>query len=352
MNRIGDPTIPLAKTVSYELGYDHALFNDYLLHLAAYYKDISDQEFWVRYISIDGKVNYRKLTNNSYEDIRGLEIDLTKMRGRWFTGNVNYEYRVGTSGYFGTDIYFENPSEQRDYLRRNPRQFKPRPRPRMKAYLDFHTPADYSTKFASKYWLGGWHLNLIGQWTAGRWFTWNPNNVPGIEYNVQWKDHYNIDLKISKTIPIGNVDVKFFMDVFNVFNIKNFSGYSFSDFHDYNFYMRSLHLPKEIGDQLGYGNIPGDDQPGDYRKEGVEYVPMEWVASVDKVNDPDSRVIYYDASTETYMQYSDNQWRKVSDSRIKEILDNKAYIDMPNQSFFTFLNPRSVFFGITLTYHF
>lgn len=353
VNYIGDPTIPLAKTVSYELGYDHALFENYLLHLAAYYKDISDQEDWTRYISFDGKVNYYKLTSNSYEDIRGFEIDLTKMTGRWITGNVNYEYRVGTSGYFGMGRYYENPAEQREYLRSNPYQTKPRPRPRMKAYIDFHTPADLGTEFVGQRPFGDWHFNFIGRWTAGSWSTWNPNNIAGIEYNVQRKDYYNADLKVTKTFPFGGFDVKFFVDVFNLFNIKRFSWSSFHDSHDYNYYMYSLHLPENIADKLGeYPNIPGNDRPGDYRKPGVEYQPMEWVPDVSNLTDPNSRAIYYDAGTERYMQWIDDEWVEVDKDKIQKFLDTKAYIDMPNQTFFTFLNPRSVFFGLTISYRF
>ena len=349
---IGDPTLPLARTVAYELGYDQALLRNYLLHISAYYKDISNQEFWVRYISFDGKVNYRKLTANSYEDIRGFEIDLTKMWGDWLTGDINYEYRVGTGGYFGAARYYENPAEQREYLRRNPKQFKPRPQPRVKAIIGVHTPVNYGPSFLGQKPLGGWFANFIGRWTSGGWFTWNPNNVPGIEYNVKWRDYYNVDLKISKLFSFGNLDLKFFLDVYNLFNTRHFSGVSFSDFYDYQYYMKSLHLPAGTAEPLGYGNIPGNDQPGDYRKEGVEYVPMEWTASTADLLNPNPRAIYYDASTKKYMQYVNDQWVEVDQGRIKKILDDKAYIDMPNQTFITFLNPRSVFFGITLSWHF
>ncbi|NOY78192.1 MAG: TonB-dependent receptor plug domain-containing protein [Calditrichaeota bacterium] len=351
LSYIGDPTIPLAKTVAYELGYDQAISNNYLFHLAAYYKDVSDEEFWVRYISFDGKVNYRKITSNAYEDIRGFEADLTKMTGRWFTGNINYEYRVGTSGYFGSARYYENPAEQRQYLRRNPVQYKPRPTPRIKTYLDFHTPMDFGRKILGQRPLAGWNFNIIARWTAGSWFSWNPNNVPGIEYNVQWKSYRNVDLKLQKTIPFKKFDVRFFMDIYNALNIKRFSGYSFYNIHDYNFYMQSLHLPQDIGDKLGYGNIPGNDKPGDFRDDGVDYQPMEWTPSISQVTDPSARAIYYDASTKKYMQYKNDTWVKVDDNRVKEVLDKKAYIDMPNQTFFTFLNPRSIFFGLTVSFH-
>lgn len=349
---IGDPLLPLAKTVSYELGYEHALFNTYLLHLAGYYKDITDQEFWVRFISFDGKVNYRRLTNNSYEDIRGLEIELTKMRGDWITGNVNYEYRVGTSGFFGAALQYENPAEQRDYLRRNPQQFKPRPRPRIKSTLSLHTPSTFGPEVMGRKILAGWNFNFITRWTAGSWFTWNPNNIPGIESNVRWTNFFNVDLKASKVFRFGNANLSFFLDIFNLLNIKNFSGLSFRDSFDYDYYMKSLHLPPDIADPLGYGNIPGSDKPGDYRDDDVEYQPMEWIPTTETISNPNSRAIYYDASTKKYMQYTDGAWSEVSSSRIDKILETKAYIDMPNHEFFTFLNPRTVFFGLTMSYEF
>ncbi len=352
MDFVGDPTIPLARTVSYELGYDHALFNMLLLRVAAYYKDISDQEFWVRYISFDGKVNYRKITSQSYEDIRGFEIDLTKRTGDWVTGNINFEYRVGTSGYFGTARIYENPAEQRDYERRNPMQSKPRPQPRVKSYIDVHTPFAFGPRLGDQYIFGDWHFNFISRWTAGSWFTWNPNNVTGIQYNVQWKDYYNIDLRISKVFSFNSFDVKFFAELNNLFNFKQFSGVSFYDSFDYNYYMKSLHLPEEVTRDLGYGNIPGDDQPGDYRESGVEYVPMEWASHISNVSNPNERAIYYDASTQKYMQYSNGSWSEVDYGRLNKILETKAYIDMPNQTYFTFLNPRNIFFGLTLSYRF
>lgn len=349
---LGDPTIPLAKTVSYELGYDHAIMKDYLFHLSAYYKDVSDQEAWVRYFSFDGKVNYRKLTNNSYEDIRGFEVDLYKSTGRWFYGDINYEYRVGTSGYFGVRENYENPADQRDYLRKNPQQSKPRPRPRFKAYLDFHTPTDFESEIAGLRLLSDWHLNVLGYWTGGLWATWNPNNVPGIQYNVQWTSLYNVDLKVSKTFILKNFDLKFFMDIYNVFNLKHFSDLSHVNVYDRNYYMQSLHLPENIAGKLGYGNIPGDDRPGDYRKTGVDYVPMEWVADYQTLTNPNSSAIYYDANTKKYVEYVNDVWQEVEKNRLNKVLDDKAYIDMPNQTSFTFLNPRSVFFGITVNYNF
>ncbi|MCF7886545.1 MAG: hypothetical protein K9M80_08620, partial [Candidatus Marinimicrobia bacterium] len=132
----------------------------------------------------------------------------------------------------------------------------------------------------------------------------------------------------------------------NLFNIKKLSGASFYDVHDYRYYMRSLHLP----DSEAYDNIVGDDKPGDYRKSGVEYQPIEQVGNVMNLQEISDRAIYYDTSSEQYMDYVNGEWREVEDSKMDQILEDKAYIDMPNQSSFNFLNPRQIFMGIRVSF--
>lgn len=353
MDYFGDPSTPLEKTIQYELGYEHALSNQFHLQLAAYYKDITDQSYWVRFVSDQKAINYFRVTNQQYEDIRGFEIELSRIYGNWVIGNINYEYRVGTSGHFGTSLVDENPAEMREHLRKNPVQSKPRPIPRLKSWIDIFTPNDFGPKWGNQHILGDWHFNFITRWTAGSWFTYNPNNIPGIQYNYQWNDFFNVDLKISKVFPFGDFDFKLYADIFNLFNIKNFSGASFRNSFDYDYYMQSLHLPEELTAPLKYNNIPGDDNPGDYRAAGVEYQPMEWTRNVNEfLGDPNPRVIYWDATSRQYMRYVDDAWTVVPGSEMDKVLEDKAYIDMPNLTYYTFLNPRQVFFGVSLTYRF
>ncbi len=350
---IGDPTIPLERTVSYELGYAQALFSNYLFTLSAYYKDITDQPYSVTYQSKDAQVNYSKMTNLSYADIRGFEADLSKTFGRWIVGDINYEYRVETSGHFGYAYQYENPQEQREYESENPVQTKPRPRPRFKAYLDLRSPEDFGPKVLGHNILGGWNLNTIARWTAGNWFTWNPQDITGILYNVQWKDYYNIDLKFSKSFNMGPFDLKAYVDVYNALNFKYYSGYGYEDIYDEQDYYKSLHLPEDVVKNLGYEDyIPGDDRPGDYRKEDVAFQPIEWTKDLTTVAAPIARAIYYEGASKRYMQYVDGQWAQVPQSKMDKIIKDKAYINMPAQTFWTFLNPRQVFFGITLNYNF
>lgn len=344
---IGDPNLLMANTVSYELGYDHALFDMYLLQLAGFYHDIKDQRFVINYLDSRYGIDYLAANNNSYEDIRGFELTLRKTMGRWWTGFANYTFQVRKSGFFGMDVINADPAQQlyneRDTESRY--QIKPIAEPYARLNLTFHTPSNFGTEIRRMNFLGDWSMNIIADWRAGWWTTWNPGDKPEIQYNVQTKDWYNMDLRFSKTLSLNKVHITFFADVFNVFNIKRLNLNSFSDSPDYDFYFQSLHLPESSD----YVNIPGDDRAGEYRKAGVAYQPVEWrqttQGSIGKEN-----VIYFEKSTGRYREYVNGAWTEVESGRMKKILDDRAYIDMPNHTSFNFLNPRSIFFSIRTSF--
>ena len=41
---------------------------------------------------------------------------------------------------------------------------------------------------------------------------------------------------------------------------------------------------------------------------------------------------------------------QVDQGTLDQVMDDKAYIDMPNQEAFTFLNPRNIFYGIRFSF--
>ncbi|MHB2150049.1 TonB-dependent receptor [Calditrichota bacterium LG25] len=318
---LGNPELRYEKTVAYELGYEHNLFDMFLLKIAGYYKDISNQPSWVYYRNINGSVSYYKMSDLNYQDIRGIEFTLTKRYGRWLTGFVNYTYDVQTSGYFGYLRYYEDPNEQRQYLRENPYQSKPRPQPYARVNLSFRTPSDFGPKFGPIGLLSDFDLNLLAVYREGSYYTFNPFNKPGVLYNTQWRDYYNVDLRFSKKFTIKtenhNFDIQFFMDVRNLFNFKYMSYAGFSDNHDFIDYMNSLRFSWETGDEKG------NDRIGDYRPVGVAYDPLE----PNPNNDPEIA------------------------ARNKKRIESKSYIDMPNIKALTFLNPRDIFWGIRLNFN-
>lgn len=354
LSRLANPNNPLPKTIEYELGYEHNLFDQFLVRLAGYYKDSSLQSRLVTYENLKNTVSYSVTEPNSYQDTRGFELTIRKNRGNWIQGFVNYTYEVTTSGYFGFGTYYENSSQQRTYETetRSHYQEKPVPRPFARANIDLFTPVKFGPKVLGLYPLEDWRLNVLLDWRAGIWATWTGGgSIPGILYNVQWRDFWNLDLRFSKSFRFGKSDVEFFLDISNVLNYKYMaSSIGFVDGEDYNSYMKSLHLPAKIGDELGYGNIPGEDRPGDFRDWSVAYQPIERLTAVNETVTGAGGVIYYVSDTERYMEYTGGQWMEVEAGRMDKILDEKAYIDMPNQTFLTFLGPRQYFWGLRISF--
>jgi hypothetical protein len=320
--RISDPNTPAPRTIAYELGYEQNLFDMFLVRVAAYYKDITDEPYPVTYVSTDGSISYSTTTSNEYRDIRGFEVTVDKKRGNWVQGFINYTYDVRTNGHFGFSTYYQNTTTQANFELTNPVINQPIPQPYARANIYFFTPPELGPALGPISALGDWRLDVIANWQSGFYFTWAGGggaSIPGVQNNLQWRDYYDVDLRISKNFKIGKLNLQFYMDMYNVLNLKYMSQDGFVLGSDFDAYIKSLHLPAFPGTyntQLGYNNIPGSDRPGDYRT--VPYEPYD-------PNDP-------------------------SPSHKKYVLDNKAYIVMPNQQTFAFLNPAQYFFGLHLSY--
>lgn len=354
MSRIGNPYLPMEKTVMYELGYDQALFNDYLIHAAAYYKDKSDQANSVTYRSADNTVNYSRSENNFYQDIRGLELEVRKRAGNWLTGFVNYTYSVYTSGYFGVRQQYQNPSEQRKYEANVSiqEQYKPLPLPRVNFNVAFHTPRSFGPKFFRQNPIGGWHMAFSGFWKAGAYSTYG--GVSGITNNVRWVDSYNVNFKAAKSTHFKKLSVTFICDIYNLFNFKflsmNALGDQYFNASDATDYYESLQFPKHVYEELSETHLSGNDRKGDYRPLDVEYQAMGMVHRLDSVTDP--ATIYFVNDLDMWFQLNaDGKPEEVNQSLVDELRKEKAYIDNPNIESFMFLNPRDIYFGIKISYN-
>jgi hypothetical protein len=332
-----NPNLPFQKTVQYELGFDQNAFDQFLVHVAGFYKDIYDEPYAVSYTS--DAVDYTVYENKTYSDIKGFEISLTKNRGDWFQGFVNYTYQVSSDGIFGYSTYHDITSVQQTYENATISNYQNKPiaQPFARMSLDLFTPVDFGPEYEGIYFLGDWRLNILSSWKAGQYFTWTggSGSMTGVSNNVQWKDKFGVDIKLSKSVKLGPVNLTLFMDMTNALNIKSMDGpgYAFTDASDWLAYMQSLQLPESAFSgftkgsdgkpKTGYSNatnagsnvyVFGSDKPGDYRTGD------------------------YHAWDESASEAQKKEWRK-----------NKSYINMPNQEYFTFLNPRDIFWGLKVS---
>jgi outer membrane receptor protein involved in Fe transport len=343
LTELGDPGLTLARTVSYELGYDHILFsNNLLVQLAAFYRDISAQQGQTLYTSINNE-KYNLTTSEEYSDIRGFELTLRKTAGRWISGFANYTYQVTSNGNFGEAQKYQDPAKQKEWNEAtiNLYQDRPIPSPFARLNLNLYSPADYGPQLLGHHVFGGFLTNLLVYWKQGGWTDFNPKGASGVSNNVQYVDDFDVTVRAGKTISFKKIKIQFLVDINNLLNHLKLRDTNNQE------YRLSLHLPKN----KAYDNIPGKDKFGDYRKPGVEWRPMLNQAYVDRTKPPTSdRPIYYESTTGIYWKYASDQWTVVSKAELKPILDDKAYINMPGPSTYWFVNPRSIQLGIRLSF--
>ena len=357
VTRLAAPGNKLPKTVQYELGYEQNLFDNYLVRISGYYKDLSNQPIQIDFTGRDNS-SYSVSRPFSYEDIRGIEFTLRKQAGRFFWGEINYTYDIQTYGYFGTLENYENPLDQRNYLRTTADNdlLTPVIRPFARLQLYFQSPPEIGPEFLGGHPLGGWQFVPLITWRQGTKVTYTGGgSIPGIVNNLDYKDYWGTSLRITKRVDLGNgSNLRFFADVSNVINRRNFDIYNSGliDGNDFLDYMASLHLPKGKLEEIDLlsSRVPGNDQPGDYRPANVEYVPIEATTDLNTINNPNGRALYYNTQEGAYYQYENGSFVEADKGYVNKVLDKKAYINMPNQEFFNFLDPRTIRFGVRFSF--
>ena len=144
-----NPTIPWVlgnratkpeKTVAYELGIERNFFDEFVLTVTGYYKDIRNT---IRVVTIESPYGvYRTNGNGNYADVRGVEISLRKQatRASWGTvwGYANFTSQIGINGYSGDPVVL-SPSGNR-YAPSG--DFIAHMNPILKAGLYYETPGE------------------------------------------------------------------------------------------------------------------------------------------------------------------------------------------------------------------
>ncbi len=379
LTNIGNPDIPMPRTVAYEIGYEKSFSDQYLFRASAYLRDIDNQTSFRYYISED--VSYSLALPLNFNDASGFELTLSKNRGSWLRGFLNFTYQSFSTGNFGTSAVILDPLTGNDYSlnSQDHYQSKSASQPFARFNLEFLAPADFGPSLAGTRPFANWQMDILSQWRAGKVFTWGgpiedeDDATFGIQYtphpslrnNLRTRDFFSLDLRLSKQFQhklSGKGAVQLFVDINNLLNLKYmyferpFAINEGNPFIDYNAYMASLHLPESTFENLGgedipYLFIPGNDRPGDFRKSGVAHVPINVVRhQYELPASSNDQALYYIHSEERYLQYQNGNWQTADAGYVSQILADKAYIDMPDKVDQIFLNPRSIIVGLRFSF--
>ncbi|HAB53698.1 MAG TPA: hypothetical protein DCE80_16240, partial [Ignavibacteriales bacterium] len=299
---LSNPNLEPPKTISYELGLSYNFYENILLSISGYSKDVTGQQGTVTYTNAKGTINYDSWENNNYQDIQGIELNIKKNDNSWITGWLNFDYMLKKSGLTGRETVNDITVNNDKYGLYAGQESRFLPQPRLSANITLRSPSEMFHNEWLKHLTSDWDFTILAKYSAGSYYTWNPLSKDHVSSNLQFPDYYMVDLRLSKSFNISGLNTTFFVDVSNVFNIKvNLlsKGYAFNKAagDDVN-YFASLHLPM-------YNSSEFDD----LRAKN----PGLYVGGNDKVGD---------------LRSSD-----------------KPYINDPNYSYWIYGNPRDIWFG-------
>jgi outer membrane receptor protein involved in Fe transport len=246
------------RTVSYEVGYEHALSNTFLVRISGYYKDVTNQLSEQEWYDYNRNLLYVTDDNNSYEDIRGVELRIQQRQGRFGYGWLDFEYMSVSEGWTGFEAMHQNWQYEQEQ-REDAEQEKDWPIPRIRLVYSFRLPRDFGPAIGGIKPLSDWTFQIDAYWRDGGKRIFDPSAPVWARHYVENIDRHNVNLILRKRFEFGNLDFSLFMRVRNATNFKGpvqpFSGEE---------YRNSLHLPWLQGDMYGndkYGEGPSDEKP-------------------------------------------------------------------------------------------
>jgi hypothetical protein len=316
---MSNPNLEPPKTISYELGVAYDFLGDFIINLSGYYKDVTGEHGEINYIDGDGTVDYDRWENNRYNDIQGIEINITKNDYSWITGWVNFNYMLKKSGWTGDrqigefQILEQFDGTEQKFL----------PAPMLNTNITFRTPRDWFTGNWINYLTSDWRFTVFAEWKAGGYFTYDPLRELGVitnlNNNMQWPDYYMVDLRVSKTFDLFGFNTSFFLDISNVLNLKvNLlsRGYAFRKTNSDDSFTNPDNYPADFTNYLASLRLPlyNSSEYDQLREQNPGY----YIAGDDKVGDLKS--------------------------------DSKPYIDDPFYSYFIYGQPRDIWFGFRVDF--
>ena len=254
--------LAMARTVAYEFGFEQRFLRQFLINISAYYKKVEDEPLSRTYVDYYEEMHVSRYFPDAFEDIRGVELRLEKSAGRFLTFWGNYEYLLQSSGRTGLARVYENRLKA-DQEARWANVVLTQPHPRAQGNINLHSPGDFGPGVAGVYPLGGIYINLFGEWQDGGEQIINPQEPEPEQKKIEVVDYTNLDLRVSKAIPIAGVNFEIVATIQNLLNQKRLAYWNMS-ITQYDRYRESLHLPFEEGEHHG------NDKLGEYQKEHID----------------------------------------------------------------------------------
>jgi len=229
MQWMGDPNLPLEKTIAYEIGYDLGLSDFFQFHVGAFYKDYFDVTSGMVYAHSDQSLVLEWPAHNEYAEIRGLEIEIRKTAGRFITGWFNYNYikksksNLEIPNLSQIPIVTDDPNIGRNgVLWGVPRSNIDLIQPNGRGVITFSAPPGWGPKLWDHSLLGDTNLSLQVYYQSGSQVRHPVSGFRDKHPDVWFKelDRYWANMRLSRQIRFKSMRFELYMDVSNIFHTK------------------------------------------------------------------------------------------------------------------------------------
>jgi hypothetical protein len=220
----GNPSLSYERTIQYEIGFDQNIENLFLLKVAGYYKDATNEaNSWTWLYSASNQYNTPIMINNSnYSDVRGIETSIESRFNFPINFGITHELYWSWSGDVGYWVMYEPISGGTN----SPKglvndkgawsDFN-----KVKAYVDIYFDKNFGPEFLGFKPLSDLRLYFYTWWRQGEPYTYHgPGDISTEPNNMRWFSYYQTNLKIAKGFSIFGTHAEISADITNLFNQK------------------------------------------------------------------------------------------------------------------------------------
>jgi outer membrane receptor protein involved in Fe transport len=205
----GNPDLEAQKTVMYEIGFRQEFYDDYLIDVTGFYRDVRD---WITagpIIQTYNLVTYSIFTNQDYANVKGITLTFNKRFTNYFSFDLNYTYQVaeGTNSR-PEDAYNAAIGSGEPSLFLIPMDWDQNHLLNASVFTGYN---GWGASVIARYGTGLPYTPVTTLYTAeilaGGGLTRNSRRIPS---------QFTIDLKLDKTFQLMGLDITAFIRIFNL----------------------------------------------------------------------------------------------------------------------------------------
>lgn len=225
---LGNPDLDPEQTVSYELGLDHMISDDFKVDITAFAKDVEDLVTTRELEKVDGVNSAVILDNGDYGTVKGFDLSFEKLKGNgYFSGSLAYGFLIATgNSSYAEEPYYTYLGSSEDSLApvtEYPLDFDQRHT--VTAVADLRIPGGWGGKFLGVPLPDAWGVNLVGHYGSG--LPYSPTDAQGRRLGERNEGRlpatYTVDFRFNKDFSFngGRYLTSFFVEVDNLFDRRN-----------------------------------------------------------------------------------------------------------------------------------